>query len=363
MRAQNYNSRVIRTKALIKAISCHGLIVTQNSNVQYLTGFSGHDSWALVTLRHTYLITDSRYSEQAEKECPACHIIERNKPLPDTVAGILNRSKSVRVVAVEDRTPLFLFKEIGKKLKARTKAAKPLVEKLRQSKDAQEIDCIRKAGKIAISALRQALKDVKPGITEAQLGASIDYSLALQNSRPAFETIVAFGANASQPHYQPNKRKLRQNDTILIDFGATYGGYKCDITRCFAIGKPTKQYIRAYKTLYAAQKAAIETIRPGVKVAQVEKAAREIIAQTDFPPFGHGTGHGLGLDVHELPLISQKIKTEKLAPGQTVTIEPGIYIPGKLGIRIEDDVLVTEYGYEVLTPSDFKDSTEVPQIA
>jgi len=160
------------------------------------------------------------------------------------------------------------------------------------------------------------------------------------------------------PHYHPANRKLKTNDTILIDFGAHYKNYKCDITRCFIFGKPTKQYLRAYAAVRKAQQAAIETVAPGITIAQIDQAARKVITSSQFPQFGHGTGHGLGLDVHELPHVTHK-NTDALEVGQVITIEPGIYLPGKLGIRIEDDILVTKTGYKILTPTTLKDNPQL----
>jgi len=176
----------------------------------------------------------------------------------------------------------------------------------------------------------------------------IDFQLRKSGATNSFETIVAFGPNASRPHHQPGKKKLRQKDTVLIDFGAKYKGYCSDITRCFALGPMTALYRKAFDVVEQAQAAAIKAIKAGVKLTDVDSAARDAIRGTTLPVYSHGTGHGLGLEIHELPFLKPDTK-ETLKAGQVITIEPGIYIPGKLGIRIEDDVLVTKTGAKILT--------------
>lgn len=353
MKTVNINDRLMKIRAGLKALSLDGIVLTQNPNIYYCTGFTGSDSWAIITSRNAYLVTDSRYTEQAKKQCPVAKVIVRSDLISKTTAEILNRQKSIKTVAIENKTPFNIYADLRKRLKTRVKPGKYIIEKIRQTKDTEEARCISQAGKIAMQALAETLKQIKPGITETQAAALLDYSIHKRGCGNGFETIVAFGANGSQPHYQPSDKKLKKNDIILIDFGASYKGYTCDITRCFTIGKASRQYLHAYKTVYLAQQAAIKTIKPGITVADVEKAARDVIGQTDFPQYGHGTGHGLGLEVHELPVVSQKIKNQKLYPGHIITIEPGIYIPGKLGIRIEDDILVTENGFRKLIPDDF----------
>jgi Xaa-Pro aminopeptidase len=164
----------------------------------------------------------------------------------------------------------------------------------------------------------------------------------------AFETIIAFGPNASRPHHQPGPRKLRATDTILIDFGAQYNGYCADITRCFVLGKPTAAYRHAYEVTAKAQAAAIAVARAGATLREVDLAARNVVRESGLPVYGYGTGHGVGLEIHEDPFLREDAKGT-LKAGQILTIEPGVYIPGKLGVRIEDDILITENGCQVLT--------------
>jgi Xaa-Pro aminopeptidase len=192
------------------------------------------------------------------------------------------------------------------------------------------------------------VRHVRPGITESTLAGILDLEMRRQGAKVGFETIVAFGPNASRPHHQPSHRKLGQRDTILMDFGARYNGYCCDITRSFALGKPTAAYRRAYEVVEKAQAAAIRVAKAGVKLVELDATARNAIRESGLPVYGHGTGHGFGLEIHEIPFLKEGAKGD-LKAGQIITIEPGIYLPGKLGVRIEDDILITNEGCELLT--------------
>jgi Xaa-Pro aminopeptidase len=182
----------------------------------------------------------------------------------------------------------------------------------------------------------------------------VDFEIRKAGGNNSYETIVAFGPNASRPHHQPTSRKLRKNDTVLIDFGVRLNGYCCDLTRCFPVGKPSRLYEKVYAAVKLAQAAAIRMVKAGVEISQVDTAAKEIIKKANLPVYGHGTGHGLGLEVHETPLVSSRAKG-KLHAGDVITIEPGVYIPGRLGVRIEDDILVANDGCVVLTANCQKD--------
>ena len=329
-----------------KKIDC--LIVTRPANVTFTTGFSGGDSWAVIAPRRVYLVTDSRYTEQAQKECPSCKIIERTAPMARAAAKLIKKLKSVQITAVEKSASLAVFGELKKNLKTRIKTAANIIEQVRSSKDESEIAAIKKAAQIAAKALKETLPIIKPPITENELAGRLDLQIRRLGAINSFETIVAFGPNASRPHHQPADRKLKKNDTVLIDFGARYKNYCSDLTRCFVTGRPSTFYKKVYDAVEQAQAAAIKMVRAGVEITKVDSAARQVIAKYDLPVYGHGTGHGLGLEVHEEPVVAAKGKG-KLKAGEIITIEPGVYMPGKLGVRIEDDVLVTENGCKILS--------------
>lgn len=341
--------KAIRREMGRKRINC--LLVTRPANVTYTTNFSGDDSWVLIAPRAVYLLTDSRYTEQARKECVGCRIIQRTGPMAETVAKLVRKLKSVPAhsgIAVEKSTSLADFDALKKPVKTRLKTVAGLIEALRSSKDNSEIAAIKKAAQVAAKALKQSLQYVKPGITENELAGLLNLQMRKLGAANGFDTIVAFGSNASRPHHQPSKRKLKKKDTVLIDFGAKYNSYCCDVTRCFTVGRPTRFYKKVYDAVQQAQAAAIEMVKPGVRIQQVDAAAREVIRKSNLPVYGHGTGHGLGLEIHEQPFLSHD-KKGKLQAGMVFTIEPGVYIPGKLGVRIEDDILVTKTGSKILT--------------
>ena len=341
--------RVAEVRKQLRTLNVQGLIVMSVENVRYLTGFSGHDSWVLVLPRSIVLITDSRYTEQAHGECIGCRIVERKGGTAKEAEKTVSKQRGITALGVEDLCPVSLLKGIRKFLSAKIKPIGGIVESVRAFKTDDEVKLIRKASRIAFDAMEWALKQLKIGMTERQFAALYEYKLSEYDAKPSFETIAAFGANGSRNHHQPGSRKLKKTDTILLDFGANYNGYASDITRCFAVGKVTPFFRKVYETVAKAQQNAIDTVKAGVKGSDVDAAARAVIAETDLPVFGHGTGHGLGLEVHEAPGMSGMDKKTVLRAGHVVTVEPGIYLPGKLGVRLEDDVLVTKDGAKILS--------------
>jgi Xaa-Pro aminopeptidase len=343
-----FRQRVRSVRAALTRKHLDALIVSSVANTTYLTGFFGHDSWAVVTSRTVYLVTDSRYTEQARKECVQTTIVERRGPMAEAISRLLGRRKSVAAVGIEDTAPISAHTALRKRLKVRLKPVDGVVEQIRPVKDTRETRAIRTAASIAAAALRTTRRRLRPGVTESELAGLLDLEIRRLGAENSFETIVAFGANASRPHHQPTMRRLRQKDTILIDFGARYKGYSSDITRCFAVGKPSKPYRHAFETVEKAQAAAIGLARAGARLVDVDAAAREVIRRCGLPVYRHGTGHGLGLEIHEKPFLKEKAEGE-LQAGQIITIEPGVYIPGTLGVRIEDDIRITETGCEIIT--------------
>ena len=348
MDSHTHKVRLRGIRAGIARLKADCLIATKPANVTYLTGFTGDDSWAVVLPGAVILVTDSRYSEQAAAQCRFCRIVERKEAMAKAIAELLRNRRGIKTAAVEKSISLANFQSLKKNLSCRLKAAEGIVESARRKKDPIEVSAIRAAAKIAARAFERVLRRVKPGLTENELAGIVDFEIRKAGGIISFETIVAFGPNASRPHHQPTSRKLRKNDTVLIDFGVRLDGYCCDLTRCFSVGTPGGLYEKVYAVVKQAQAAAIRMVKAGVEINQVDTAAREIIKKAGLPVYGHGTGHGLGLEVHELPAISGKTKG-KLQTGDVITIEPAVYIPGRLGVRIEDDCLITKDGCVVLT--------------
>jgi len=348
MKTKHLQQRVQAIRRQLSKSGSDALLLTKPANVTYVTGFSGEDSWAVVAKSTVYLLTDSRYTEQAQKECPHASIVERKALIAEAAGKLVGKLKSARTVAVEKSISLAQYEALKKNVQARLKAVDGLVEDQRSVKDASELAAIRSAAAIAATAFERAVRHIRPGITEGTLAGILDLEMRRQGAKVGFETIVAFGPNASRPHHQPSQRRLSQRDAILIDFGARFNGYCCDITRSFAFGKPVAAYCRAYEAVEKAQAAAIRAAKAGAELVEVDAAARNAIRESGLPVYGHGSGHGFGLEIHEIPFLKEEAKG-RLKTGQIITIEPGVYIPGKLGVRIEDDILITESGREILT--------------
>ena len=348
MKTEHMQRRVRNVRDQLVKSHIDVLILTKPANVTYITGFLGEDSWAIVTARAVYLLTDSRYTEQAQKECVGTVIVERKDLIAPAAGKLVRRLRPKRAVAVESSISVAMYRVLKKSLDLPLKPAEEIVETLRAVKDQQEIAAIKTAVAIAAVAFERAVHHVRPGMTESELAGIVDLEMRRQGAKIGFETIVAFGPNASRPHHQPGSWRLAETDTVLIDFGAEYKGYRCDITRSFVIGKPTVAYRKAYEVVAKAQAAAMEAARAGIELAEVDAICRAVIREAGLPVYGHGTGHGFGLEIHELPFLREKAEG-RLQAGQVITIEPGVYIPGKLGVRIEDDILITDCGCQLLT--------------
>ncbi|UCD52173.1 MAG: aminopeptidase P family protein [Phycisphaerales bacterium] len=348
MREEILQTRRRNIRRQLRKRNIDGLILTKSVDVTYVTAFAGHDSWALLTKNAVYLITDSRYTEQAHNECLQTTIVERRGFISEATGRLVRRLKSLRSVALSRSISLAAYETLKKSVAIPLKKVDGLLTTARSIKDKVEIAAIKTAANTAAVALENTKPFFKPGIAEIELAGILDLEIRRLGSKNGFETIVAFGPNASRPHHQPSRRKLHRTDTILIDFGATCKGYTSDITRCFAVGKPTAAYRHAYEVVTRAQAASIATARAGAELVAVDAAAREVIRDSGLPVHGHGGGHGIGLEIHEIPFLKEDAQGT-LQAGQIITIEPGVYIPGKLGVRLEDDILITDKGCQILT--------------
>ncbi|MGE4501227.1 MAG: M24 family metallopeptidase [Hydrogenovibrio sp.] len=353
--------RVKKVREMLHNEGLSGAVFSSKANVTWLTGFRGDDSWVLLTMRKLYLLTDTRYTEQAGKETCGCEIYLRPSTMVNTVIDLIAKNKSVKAAAVESNFPYGSALEIQDKSGIHLTPCDKVFEQPRAIKDDYETSCIKKAASISNKALAGALEALAHGMTETEFTALLEYEMMMLGAHRAFETIACFGAGGSEPHHIPGKRKLRKNDCVLVDFGAAWDGYCSDITRSFAVGMASKKYCDAYEAVKNAQKAAIDIVAPGVSMADVDAASRAIIKASGFEVYGHGTGHSFGLEIHEAPYLSAKAK-ESFEPGQVLTIEPGIYIPGEFGIRIEDDILVTESGCRILTRSAKSPELEIVEL-
>jgi len=341
--------RLARLKQAMSENGLDSLLVTRREDVRYLSGFTGSSGSLLVASGRSCLITDFRYSVQARKETTGITILIQIK---DHFTAVRDAGEHMGVDTLWfDESALTVealkkFKKKGFKLKGHA----DLVKTLRQQKDKQELANIRTAIRRAEEAFLQLQADIKPGATEQGLGLKLDYLMREKGARKsAFDTIVASGAHGAMPHASVTNRCIKKGDLVTFDFGAEANGYYSDMTRTFCVGRPSARQRDIHELVLRAQSAAIQSISSGVSCKSVDDAARKVIKGAGHGKhFGHGTGHGIGLMVHEGPSISP-LSNDTVEENMVFTVEPGVYIPGWGGVRIEDMVQVTEKGARVLT--------------
>ncbi|MBS1911615.1 MAG: aminopeptidase P family protein [Bacteroidetes bacterium] len=347
-------SRITKLRQLLKARSLDGIVVTYLPHVRYLCGFTGSAAVLLVTRKHAVCFSDFRYAEQLTAE------------LVNGVKGIIDTKTYERMLAdrlvepgmtigIQDAAvTMAAFEDVKKRLrKVKLVSTGSLVTDLVMIKTPEEIADIRKAADIAAKVYRHILGMVKPGMRENEVALEIGYmGRKLGAEGDAFGIIVASGERGALPHGRASTKKIRKGELVTLDFGFTYNGLNSDMTRTFAVGTPGDEARRIYDIVLEAQIKGVAAARAGVTGKHVDDACRDIIKAAGYgDQFGHSTGHGLGIDVHEMPRLSFVNSDTKLQPGMVVTVEPGIYIPGRCGVRIEDDIAITADGCDVLTSS------------
>jgi Xaa-Pro aminopeptidase len=338
----------------LKTAGVDALLVTSPFNVRYLTGFTGEDSNLVIGASLTVLASDSRFETQISEECPGLDVSVRTstQTLTEAVAHVVELAK-LQTIGFESRTTTYSQWE------SLTAAAKSLrlipqvdqVERLRQIKDAEEIAQIREAIRQAERGFAVLKASLCGEMTEEQAANELEQAMRRFGAKHAsFETIVAVGHRAALPHARPTSARVEEANFLLVDWGATnVQGYRSDLTRMLATGTISPKLVKLHGVVLNAQQQSINAIRPGIAASDVDTIGRDVIVKAGWGKnFGHGMGHGIGLEIHEGPRLS-KISKDTLKPGMIVTVEPGIYLPGVGGIRIEDDVLVTRNGHEVLT--------------
>ncbi len=327
---------------------CDCLLVTDPIDVAYLTGFHGGDSWLVVPARgKPTLVSDFRYVEELEPFKPLVSIHMRDGAMPPAAGGIVRDLKPDRCAVQAEHLTLAVRSKLAKVIGAkRLHETDGLVSTLRMVKDEGEIAILRKAIRIQEDALKATLPTIEAGQTELEVCARLEYEMMIRGaSGPSFGTIVGAKANSSLPHYRPAKAKVGRNHVVLIDWGAEYAGYHGDTTRVFALGRWPAKVAEIYEIVLEAYERAVASLRAGVFARDVDAAARDHIAACGYgDKFGHGLGHGIGLRIHEGPSLGRHAGEARLEAGHVVTIEPGVYLPGIGGVRIEDDYLVTERG-------------------
>jgi Xaa-Pro aminopeptidase len=349
--AQACRSRVRKLRQQIDTAGCGALLVTEPVDIQYLTSFHGDSSVLLVMEESLVLVSDFRYGEELEKLPVRVRVVIRSgsmgEALGELLGGIECDAIGVQSECLTVATRLDLAKRVGAK---RLRDTTGLVSGLRVVKDELEIRAIRKAVKIQQEAFELVMEEVKIGMREREVCASLEWHMkTLGSEEPAFGTCVAAGANGSKPHASPGSQRVLRDKPLLIDWGATVDGYRSDMTRTMSFRSWPRKLDEVYGVVLEAQVEAIRAIGPGKRASEIDAVARGIICGAGYgPQFGHGLGHGIGLNIHEAPRLAST-SDDVLAEGMVITVEPGVYLPGVGGVRIEDDVLVTQKGCRVLS--------------
>lgn len=349
----DYAARRDKLRKQFRRSGIEGLLVSNPTNVTYLTGFTGEDSLLLLSAENAVLLSDTRFTTQIEEECPGvdAHIRRAGERLHDAVGKIVGKAKLGRVGLEADHVTVSLLGSFEEHVSsAEWVRTSGLVERLREIKDKEEVQLLREAVRHAEKGFAVLRASLHAELTEKQVGDDLEHQLRQFGATgTSFPPIVAVGDRAALPHYRPGGRTMGEADFVLVDWGADTAHYKSDLTRVLVTGKISPKLERVYRVVLNAQLAGIAALRPGAIPHEVDQAARRVIEEAGFgKQFGHSLGHGIGLDIHEGPRLAPGSQ-EPLKAGMVVTIEPGIYLPGWGGVRIEDDVLVTRNGHEVLT--------------
>jgi Xaa-Pro aminopeptidase len=330
------------------------LLVSAPPNIRYLSGFTGSNGLLLITPDSQTLFTDPRYTIQASEEC-SCRVKTVAKGALELAAIEIIRRKRLKRIGFEATRLIYDAYQRLKQalpLAASLKPIGPVIEKLRMIKSAAEIALIRRSVRTNSEAFESTVRSIRPGVSEMAIAAELEFKMRrLGAEKAAFETIVATGVRTALPHAQPSQQVAVLNELLLIDMGSCQNGYMSDMTRVLFLGRPSRRVHSIYNAVLKAQLAAIDAVRPGATAGQVDRKARQVLESEGLgKEFVHSTGHGLGLEIHEPPRVGKKDPT-RLEAGMVITIEPGAYVRGFGGVRIEDTVLVTENGCEVLTPT------------
>ncbi|WP_286264442.1 M24 family metallopeptidase [Thalassotalea atypica] len=346
-------NRIEKLRTTLNLEKLNSFLIFNDHNITYLTGFNGHAATILLTPLHNYLITDYRYYEQAKTQAVDMDIVCRdrvNQSLPSLINELLIKEQVSELAFESAHCSVEQWQSIHQGIQVNTVIGKTrLVEDLRYVKDDSEIASIAQAADIADQALAITLTHIQDGMCERDLALELDYQMAkLGSEGTAFDTILLFGERSALPHGIPGNRKLKRGDLVLIDFGARINGYRSDMTRTYVFGEASPKQKEVYQIVQQAQQAALDTLTEGITGERLYQSAADVLTQSPYAQYmGEGLGHGLGLDLHEFPIMGAGCDLT-IYKGSVITIEPGIYIPNWGGIRIEDDVVLTDNGLSIL---------------
>lgn len=342
--------RILRER--MKTGNVEAIWISKPENRYYLSGFTGTSGFLFLLPSQAVLLTDFRYLEQAQAECPDWEVIRHGTDAVDELAEII-RQHGVETLGIEkDFLTVRQYEVLQKKLSVHFCEISEMLAGMREIKDESEIISLETAARLADQAFQHITTLVKPGISEGELSLELEFFMRRQGaSGPSFDFIVASGARSALPHGVAGEKVLETGDFVTMDFGCVYDGYHSDITRTVVVGGAGQKQKDLYHLLQEVQETALEEVRPGIRCRELDEVARSLITRAGFGNnFGHGLGHGVGLEIHENPRVGAGSETV-LQSGMVITVEPGIYLPGWGGVRIEDMVLVTSEGCRVMTHS------------
>lgn len=344
--------RINRLRQLMKKNNLAGYFITDPYNLYYLTNFTGTTGAAIITMDQAFFITDFRYTTQAQKQAYEYTIIENKGHLFDAVTDLAEKENLANLAFEELHVSFAEYSILEEIIPCDLIPVSGLIEELREVKDEDEVAMIEKACEIADAGYKNVLEFIQPGMTEIEVANRLDFFMrSMGAAGVSFDTIVASGWRSAMPHGVASEKVIEKGDMITLDFGCYYKGYASDMTRTFAIGTPDSKLKEIYQIVLDVQLKVLKAAQPGVIGMQLDEIARDYIASLGYGEnFGHSTGHGVGLEVHEAPAISMRSE-QQLVVGNIVTDEPGIYIDGLGGVRIEDDLLITKEGNRLLTHS------------
>ncbi|MBN1622651.1 MAG: aminopeptidase P family protein [Endomicrobiales bacterium] len=335
-----------RIRKVISKMKAPAYLVTSQADLFYLTGISLEGYWLLITKKGVFGFTNPMLKDQLKSLLPGPYVFSDEK----IIELLIKYCKKNKIKTLGINTE-HINQRIADKFKKALKIQEEndLIADIRIIKSNDEIEKIGESCKIALKVVKYIENYIKPGLTENQISFKIEELFAKYHAKPSFQPIVASGPNSAWPHHVNSNRKIDKNDIIMVDLGCVHKGYCSDLTRTFFLGKINELQKRVYAVVERAQNKGIKSIKVGLKTNRIDKVTRDVIASGGFGRrFVHSTGHGVGIDIHEPPRINKKDKTV-LKPGMVLTVEPGVYLPGKFGVRIEDVVLITKKGYRVLT--------------
>jgi Xaa-Pro aminopeptidase len=343
-------ARIDRLRALLAPQQLDAILIAKPENRRYLTGFTGSAGAALVTAREALLLVDFRYVEQAAAEAPDCEVVRVPRPTADAITELVRRKELLRIGFEPDGLTYKEHDQLASALRPIAFLPVDGIDRLRWIKDPDEQALIREAAAIADAGFKHIQRFLRPGVQEREVALELEFFMRRQGAeKEAFETIVASGVRSSLPHGRASDKKLGPGEFVTLDFGAVIRGYHSDCTRTVALGHVSPRQREIYDLVLTAQQTALAGLRPGVNARDVDALARQVIADAGHGEhFGHGLGHGVGLAIHEGPTLSPR-EDATLEAGMTVTVEPGVYLPGWGGVRIEDLVVLTAQGCEILT--------------